>query len=127
VATPFLKKAIYIPFQTQNYENAFLSMEGLKTFFIKDVQLILMGGFKYKMNLGGERDFEKDDFINERLLYPDFLYLTSNYYAPKAKIVCELPMKKLFDKFFINAEAEYYKGDNGQSLTTASFSTGVIF
>jgi hypothetical protein len=123
----FFEESYYIPFQTQNYENAFLSMEGLKTFFIKDVQLILMGGFKYKMNLGGERDFEKDDFINERLLYPDFLYLTSNYYAPKAKIVCEFPMKKLFDKFFINAEAEYYKGDNGQSLTTASFSTGVIF
>lgn len=121
------EESYYIPFQNQNYNNAFVSLEGLKAFFIKNVQLSLMGGFKYKMNLGGEQDFERDDFINERLLYPDFLYLTSNYYAPKLKIVYEIPLRKLFDKLFINAEAEYYNGDNGQSLTIANFSTGVIF
>lgn len=121
------EQTYHIPSQLENYQNALFSMKGTKIFSLRETQLTLGAAITYKMNTGGEQDFEAVNFINDKLLRPDFLYLTSNYYAPAADLAFEVPFKNIFNKFFLRARVELFKGDNSQSRTIASFSSGLIF
>lgn len=117
----------YLPNLDENYENLLMGIACSKTVKLRKANLSIGLGFKYKINLNGTQNLGDDNFIAEKIMRPDFEFLTSNYYAPKVELVLEVPMKKIFDQYFIKTTVDVYQGNNGQSRTIFNFSTGVTF
>ncbi len=116
----------YIPMQKENFKNLKLSASIDKNLMIGKSTFSLSLGFDYKFNLDGELNLTDYTFIAEKILAPDYEFLTSDYYAPKMGFALEIPMKKVFDQYFIKSNVNIYKG-NGQSRTIFSISTGITF
>ncbi len=121
------KQEYHIPYQIESYDNALIGFKASKVFNIKNTMLSLSTGIDYKMSLDSKQNFEKINFIYDRILYPDFEMLTNNYYAPIVNFSYEQPLNKLFEKIFFDAKTKLLIGENGQSRIIANFSTGVIF
>lgn len=117
----------YIPNQEENYQNLLFGVAFDKSFDIKKNTLTIGLGLKYKFNLDGVQNFSDYTFIAEKILSPDFEFLTSNYYAPGLEVAFEIPMKKIFNQYFIKSTVDIYKGDKDHSRTILNFSTGVTF
>lgn len=117
----------YIPSQLEKFNNIKLGVAFDKSIYMHKTILSLGFGFNYKFNVDGELNLSDYTFLAEKILAPDYEFLTDNYYAPKFEVALEIPMKKVFDQYFIKSSVECYKGDNGQSRTIFNISTGVTF
>lgn len=118
----------YIPMQKQNFKNMKMGVAWDKSFSMKKGGIFSIGlGLNYKFNINGELDLSDYTFIAEKILAPDYEFLTDKYYAPRVELAIEIPMKKVFDQYFIKSSVECFKGDNGQSRTIFNISTGVTF
>ena len=121
------EQAYYIPNQLENYKNMLFSLDFDKTFHLKRDMFSIGAGLKYKRNISGTQDFEENTFIIDKLLLPDFNFLTSDFYAPGFELSYEIPFNKFFDKYFLMINVDMYRGNSGHSRTIFNFNTGVIF
>lgn len=123
----YFKHNYYLPNQEEYYKNLMFGATFNKVFLLGNKTLTVGLNMKYKLNIDGSQNFSDYTFIAEKILVPDYEYLTSNYYAPGLEFAFEIPLKKLFDQFFIKSTVDMYQGNNGQSRTIFNFSTGVTF
>ncbi len=118
----------YIPMQKQNFKNMKMGVALDKSYAMRKGGAFSFGlGLNYKFNINGELELSDYTFLAEKILAPDYEFLTDKYYAPRVEFAFEIPMKKVFDQYFIKSSVECYKGDNGQSRTIFNISTGVTF
>jgi hypothetical protein len=117
----------HIPFQEQWYSSALVSLEAEKIFHAGRSAFTLGGGVRYRWNLDGLLDLEISNFMYDKLLQPDYMYLTDDYVVPSVRVAYELPLKRIFEKYFFDSRVELYRGTEGRSRLMAGFSTGVIF
>lgn len=117
----------YIPNQEAYYKNLSFGISIDKVFYPHSKSFSLGMNLKYKMNLDGAQNFSDYTFLAEKILMPDFEYLTCNYLAPGLNVAFEIPTRKIFDQYFIKSAVEFYLGSNGQSRTIFNLSTGVTF
>ncbi len=117
----------YLPNQEEYYKNISFGTSFDKSFYPKNKTLSFGLKLKYKTNLEATQNFSDNTFIVEKILLPDIEYLTSNYLSPGINIAFEIPLKKIFDQYFIKSTVDIYLGSNGQSRTMFNFSTGVTF
>ncbi|MFH0999573.1 MAG: hypothetical protein V1783_01920, partial [Bacteroidota bacterium] len=117
----------YIPNQEAYYKNLSFGISIDKVFYPHSKSFSLGMNLKYKMNLDGAQNFSDYTFLAEKILRPDFEYLTCNYLAPGLNVAFEIPTRKIFDQYFIKSAVEFYLGSNGQSRTIFNLSTGVTF
>jgi len=117
----------YLPSQIQNYENLLLSFYLDKSFYLKKNIFSISAGCKYKTNLSGKQNFEKTNFIVDKLLIPDFEYLTDSYFAPGLKFSYERSLNKYFDSIFINTNVDMIRASKGFSRIMVNFTFGVNF
>lgn len=121
------EQTYFLPNMDDSYRNRVLSASLAKSFFLGRHELALGAGIKMKENLSASRNFNESSFISEKLLLPDFEYLTSDYKAPWMHISYTLDLDKLFDKYFISSDLSFYQGSNELKRTVINFTTGVIF
>lgn len=119
--------AYYIPNGEEAYQNIMFSFSFDKSFYISNHIVSISAGLKYKKNISSNQNFEQNTFIIDKLLQPDFNFLTTNYYAPGFKLSYEIPLNRLFDKYFFMTNVDLYHGNSDQTRTIFNFSTGVIF
>ncbi|MBE9467962.1 MAG: hypothetical protein IMY72_06530 [Bacteroidetes bacterium] len=117
----------YLPEQAQSYENLLASIYFDKSFYLGKSVFSVSAGCKYKTNLSGKQDFEQTNFIVDKLLIPDFKYLTDSYYAPGLMISYEKNLTKYFDEFFINTNVDLIRASNDASRVIVNFTFGVNF
>ena len=121
------EQAYYIPNQQESYKNLLFSLGFDKSFYLKRNMFSIGAGLKYKKNISGSQNFEENTFIIDKLLAPDFNYLTSDFYATGLKLSYEISLNKIFDKYFFKIDVDMYQGNNGHARTIFNFNTGVIF
>ncbi len=117
----------YIPMQKQNFKNLKLGVNLYKSFYATKANFTFGAGASYKQNLDAELSLTDYTFIAEKLLAPDYEYITDAYIAPKVDVAVEFPMKKIFDQYFVKAAIESYIAGKDSSRTIFSISTGVTF
>lgn len=117
----------YLPNQEEYYKNMAFGTAFDKNFYPHNKCLSIGLKLKYKMNLEATQSFSDYTFIAKNILVPDFEYLSSNYFSPGFNIAYEIPLKKIFDQYFLKSTFDIYFGSNGQSRTIFNFSTGVTF
>jgi hypothetical protein len=83
--------------------------------------------FGYQINLNGEQNLDLTKPLVQKIFVPEFIFLTDNYFSPGASLVYEIPLEKIFNKYFIKTDFDLYHSDRGQSRTLLNFSTGIIF
>ncbi len=121
------EQAYYIPNMKEAYKNLMFSLSFDKSFYVSNHIFSISAGLKYKKNISSNQNFEENTFIIDKLLLPDFNFLTSNFYAPGFKFSYEIALNKIFDKFFFMTNVDLYRGNNDHARTIFNFSTGVIF
>lgn len=117
----------YIPNREESYKNLMFSLGFDKSFYLNSHIFSISTGLKYKQNISSNLNFEQNTFIYNNILLPDYNFLTSNFYAPWLELSYELPINKIFDKYFFMTRLDLCRGNNDQSRTIFNFSTGVIF
>ena len=121
------EQTYYLPNREEVYKNLMFSLGFDKSFYLSSHIFSISAGFKYKKNISSNQNFEENNFIIDKILLPDFNFLTSNFYAPWFKLSYEIPLNKIFDKYFFMTSVNLYRGNNNQTRTIFNFSTGVIF
>lgn len=117
----------YIPDRSESYQNLLLSLNYNKTFYFHKNIFSISASFKYNKNLSGTLDIAHHDFIYEKLVYPDFLYLTSNYIVPGIGMSYEIPIKKIKSRLLIQSRFLMYQADNKSTRSFFNISTGINF
>jgi hypothetical protein len=121
------EQSYYLPDMDDGYQNRILSASLRKSFYFGRHEFGLGAGLKLKNNLSSTKNYDETSFISEKLLTPDFSYLTSDYKASWLHVEYVVSMNKIFDKYFISSDVHFYKGSNDLDRTILNFSTGVIF
>jgi hypothetical protein len=117
----------YLPDRKEAYSNLLLSLEFGKSFYAGRHLLTLSCDLLYKENLSSTLDFMEDSFFFKELVSPDHRYNTSNYFAPALGVAWEIPVKKIFSKYFFNTHYQLYLADSDDTRSYFSFGTGLIF
>jgi hypothetical protein len=121
------EQAYYIPNQQESYKNLLFALGFDKSFHLKRDIFSIGAGLKYKRNISGSQNFEENNFIIDKLILPDFIFLTSDFYATELKLSYEIPLNKIFNKYFFETNIDMYQGNNGRARTIINFNTGIIF
>ena len=117
----------YIPDREEGYSHLIFSLKYGKSFYPGRHLITVAGDLWYKRNLSSTLNFTKNNFFYNKLLLPDHLFQTYNYYAPGIDLAWEIPMKKIFNKYFFNTNFKLYVAETGATRSVFSFSTGLIF
>ncbi|MFZ5940379.1 MAG: DUF6850 family outer membrane beta-barrel protein [Bacteroidota bacterium] len=117
----------YLPDQHQDWSHILINVEGSKTFRLGRAILSLSAGVGFKKNLGGIQDFERSNFLVEKLLRPDFLFYTTDYYAPELGITFEKDVKRILSGIYIDTRFSRIEAADGRSMTTSRAGIGLIF
>jgi len=121
------EQSYYIPDREKTYKNFILSLSFDKSFYLNKHAFSISAGLRYKKNISSRLNFEENTFIYNEILLPDYNFLTSNFYAPRFELSYEIPLNKIFNKYFFMTSIDLYRGNNDQTRTIFNFSTGVIF
>ncbi len=117
----------HIPMQTQSFKNLKMGV-GVDKSFQDEKSIFTLGfGVDYKINLDGELNLSDYTILAKKILVPDYEFLTDDYLVLKFGFAFEIPMEKIFDRYFIKSTIETYPRTNGQSRTIFNISTGVTF
>jgi len=117
----------YIPFQHEDYSGLIFSVEGTKTLQLNSWQLHLGTEVSMMKSLGGLIDFQMVNFLFYELIYPDFIYYTTNWYQPSLKIGLEKELNSTISKIYINTHLSKINAQSGKSMTSAGAGIGLIF
>jgi hypothetical protein len=117
----------HIPFQEQWYSNVAVSLEAEKIIYAGRSTITAGAGVRHKRNVDGALELEISNFMYDKLLAPDFLYLTDQYTAPLLRVGYAYSLNRLFEKYFIDSRVELIGATGSRLRTLAGFSTGVIF
>ena len=98
-----------------------------KSFQDENSIFTLSFGADYKVNLDGELNLSDYTELAKKILVPDYEFLTDDYLVLKFGFAFEIPMEKIFDRYFIKSTIETYPRTNGQARTIFNISTGVTF
>ena len=121
------EQTYYIPNREEAYKNFMLSLNFDKSFYFNNHVFSISAGLKYKKNISSRLNFEENTFIYNKIILPDYNFLTSDFYAPWFELSYEIPLNKIFDKYFFMTSVDLYRANNDQTRTIFNFSTGVIF
>ena len=121
------EQTYYIPNRNETYKNLLLSFSFDKSFYLNKHIFSISTELKYKKNISSNLNFEDNTFIYNNILLPDYNFLTTDFYAPGFELSYEIPINKIFDKYFFMTRVDLYRGNNNQSRTIFNFNTGVIF
>lgn len=122
----FFREKYYLPDWDQQYANLRLACSFLKLFQFSRQSLSLEMKAVVQFNLDRNQNLD-NNLLFERIFRPEMDYLTENYLSPGVSLGYEVPLKKLFGKFFVKADFDWVRASNGATRTGFGFSTGLMF
>ncbi len=126
VSSVAFKEKYYLPDLIQKHRNMQLNISYAKIFYTEKATTSVELKFVSQINLSGKQDIN-DSFIVEKIIQPNYDFVTSNYLAPGAVVSYEFPMKKQNANYFIKTDFDWFRNNEGLSRTCLNFSTGIIF
>ena len=116
----------YLPNLDQHYSKLLFSSSYLKMVPLPKAVISAEVSFRYHLNLNGEQNIDFTKPLAQKILIPEFNFLTDNYLSPGIALTYEIPLKKIFNKYFIKSDFDWFHS-SGHDRTMFSFSTGIIF
>lgn len=116
----------YLPNLDQHYSNLLFSITYLKMVALPKAVISVEVSFRYQLNLKGEQNIDFTKPLAQKILIPEFNYLNDDYLSPGIALSYQIPLKKIFNKYFIKSDFDWYHS-SGHDRTMFSFSTGIIF
>jgi len=117
----------YLPDNVQDYSNLKFAASYLKLFPLPAASFSAEMKLNYQLNLDGDQKISDENFLVKKIFRPEFIYLTEDYLSPGISLAYQVPMKKGFDKYFIDANLDWFYSESGLTRTIFGFSTGFIF
>lgn len=117
----------YLPDNVQDYSNLKFVASYLKLFPLPAASFSAEAKLNYQLNLDGNQKISAENFLVKKIFRPEFIYLTESYLSPGISLAYQVPMKKGFDKYFIDANLDWFYSESGLTRTIFGFSTGFIF
>lgn len=117
----------YLPNLHQNYSNLMFSANYLKMFELPKANFSAEIRLKYQLNIEKEQVLIMSNSLVQHIFLPEFNFLTDDYLSPGFALGYEFPLKKIFNKYFIKADFDWYRSNEGHNRILSDFSTGLIF
>ncbi len=120
------REKYFIPNENQNFSNMTMAASYLKLFVFQQSSVSAEMNFNYQFNLDRRQNL-LDNFMVQKIFRPEFNFLTESYLSPGISLGYQVPLKKMFDKYFVKTNFAWVHSAGGLNLTVFNFSTGLIF
>lgn len=117
----------YLPDNDQHFSNIRLDASYLKLFKFPRANFSSEMRLGYQFNLDSQQNLKKTNFMVQKIFVPEFNYLTEGFVLSGISLGYQVPLKKIFNKYFIKKDFDWLHSADGRNRTMFSFSTGVIF
>ncbi|MFY9152033.1 MAG: DUF6850 family outer membrane beta-barrel protein [Prolixibacteraceae bacterium] len=125
ISSSFLEK-YYLPDLNLKYQNLRLEGSYLKAFLSGKNSVSAEIRMAYQTNISATENLMQNSFITDKILQPNFEFITADFIAPGASVSYEIPIKKI-NKYYIKTDFDWFRSNDGHSRTCLNFSTGIIF
>ena len=116
----------YLPDENQSFSNLRMEVSYLKLFVFSRSGVSAELNFNYQFNLDRKQNL-MDNFMVQKIFRPEFNYLTESYLSPGISLGYQVPLKKMFDKYFIKTDFDWVHSADGLNRILFRFSTGLTF
>ncbi len=117
----------FLPDQNQSFSNLRMEATYLRLFVFSRSSVSAELNFNYQFNLDRRQNLPEDNFMIQKIFRPEFSYLTESYLSPGISLGYQVPLKKMFDKYFVKTDFDWVHSANGLNRTLFRFSTGLTF
>lgn len=117
----------YLPNRELSYSNIALESSFLKLFVLNGSDFSAEIKVRCQLNVDGRENLDKANLLVQKIWLPELNYLTENYFSPGFSVGYQLPGRKMFGKYFIQSDFDWYHSASGLNRVVFGVSTGLIF
>ncbi len=102
------KRAYYLPDMQEGFRQALVSLAVDRTFLFGKNELELGVHIRWKQNMDSYRDYDERGFLAQKLLLPEFNYLSCDFFAPGFSLRYARALEHVFDQIHFSLGGQRY-------------------